>query len=313
MKVIVTGATGFVGTALCKHLMAEGDDVISLAGEGPDLVDVVDEDAVRDAFAGSGAEAIFHLAALSHVGSSFENAAETLRVNVEGTWNVLDAAITAGVDRVLVVGSAEEYGDGAGSMVPITEESPLRPITPYGVSKVAAEYLGLQAFLSRGLGTIMTRSFNHTGPGQSPQFVVPALARRVAQAEAEGRDEIEVGRLDSVREFNDVRDIVGAYRQLILQGEAGSVYNVCSGVGYSIGEVAGRLIALASRPIRLHQDPALLRAVESARLVGDPSKLKSHTGWEPRWTLDQTLKDVLERARSEIRASSSLPLGAEAS
>ena len=312
MKVIVTGATGFVGTELCKHLVAEGDDVLPLAGEGPEFLDILNGDGVREAFAGSGAEAVVHLAALSHVGNSFENPRDTLRVNVEGTWNVLDAAHVAGVGRVLVVGSAAEYGGSAGSE-PITEECALRPVTPYGASKVAAEYLGLQAFLSRGLGTIMTRSFNHTGPGQSPQFVVPALARRVAQAEAEGRDEIEVGRLDSVREFNDVRDIVGAYRQLIRLGEAGSVYNVCSGVGYSIGEVAGRLIALANRPIRLHQDPALLRAVESARLVGDPSKLKSHTGWEPRWTLDQTLKDVLERARSEIRASSSLPLGAEAS
>jgi GDP-4-dehydro-6-deoxy-D-mannose reductase len=205
---------------------------------------------------------------------------------------------------VLVVGSADEYGNGAGISEPFTEESPLRPVSPYGASKVAAEYLGLQAHLSSGLGTIMTRSFNHTGPGQSPDFVLPALALRVARAESRGLDEIEAGRLDSVREFNDVRDVVRAYRLLVLHGKAGSVYNVCSGRGYPIAEVAKRLIELSTRSLTLRQDPALMRAVEPGRLVGDPHKLMSETGWNPKHSLVETLRAILDEARRKVSDTS---------
>jgi GDP-4-dehydro-6-deoxy-D-mannose reductase len=303
VKAIITGASGFVGRELCRHLQSEGDAVLPFGPEEPDFLDVLDREGVHHAIVGSGAEAVYHLAALSHAGASFENSVETIRVNVEGTLNVLDACQEAGVSRVLVVGSAEEYGEGVGNTQPLKEESPLRPVSPYGVSKIAAEYLGLQAFLSAGLGTVMTRSFNHTGPGQSPDFVVPALARRIAQAEKEQSNEIDVGRLDSEREFNDVRDVVRAYRLLVLRGRPGSVYNVCSGVAYSIAEVAGRLMDLSTRSLTLRQDPSLTRAVEPSRVVGDPGKLKAQTGWRPEFSLDETLRTILD----EARATASLP------
>jgi GDP-4-dehydro-6-deoxy-D-mannose reductase len=300
LKAIVTGASGFVGTHLSKHLRDEGDDILPFGPEGPGFLDVLDREGVRQAVVGSGAEALYHLAAFSSAGASFDNPVETLRVNVEGTLNVLDACREAGVNRVLVVGSAEEYGDQPDSSGPLREESPLRPVSLYGASKAGAEFLALQANLSSGLGTIMTRSFNHTGPGQAPAFVVPAIALRIAQAEQEGRGEIEVGRLDSVREFNDVRDVVRAYRLLVLHGRPGCVYNVCSGVGQTVENVVQRLIELSGSPISLRQVPSLMRKAESDRLVGDPGRLRSQTGWTPRLELDQTLGSILEAARSLI-------------
>ncbi len=173
----------------------------------------------------------------------------------------------------------------------------MRPITPYGASKVAASYLALQAWLGSGLETIRVRPFNHTGPGQSARFLVPALAQRIVEAERDERDEIAVGNLDPVRDVNDVRDVVRAYRLLASDGAPGEVYNVCSGTGVSVREIAELLLAHAQRPLRLVQDPALVRPVEVPRLVGDASKLRAATGWEPEYTLDDTLRDVLQGAR----------------
>lgn len=301
MRAIVTGASGFVGRELCRHLIAEGDELLPFGTDGPEAIDILDRPAVMEAIVSSEVEAVYHLAGFSHVGASFERPVEAIRVNVEGTLNVLDASRAAGAQRVLVVGSADQYGKAGPNDQPRTEEAPLRPLSPYAVSKVAAEYLGLQAHGSWGLGTIMTRSFNHTGPGQSQEFVVPALAGRIARAEIEGSEEIQCGSLDAVREVNDVRDIVRAYRLLVSHATPGFIYNVCSGVAFTIGEVADRLLGLARRPLRLRQDPSLLRSVEADRLVGDPTKLKACTGWQPQHTLEQTLVGVLDEARRQVK------------
>ena len=215
-----------------------------------------------------------------------------IETNVVGTLNVLDAARAAGAGRVLVIGSAEEYGL-VDSPEPLTEDAPLRPFTPYGASKVGAGFLALQAFLGTGLETIRVRAFNHTGPGQPPRFMVPALAHRIAQTERDGGDTVAVGNLDPVREVNDVRDVVAAYRLLVLHGTPGDVYNVCSGVGVTVREVARRLLARATRPLELRVDPALARPADVPVLVGDPSKLIAATGWQPTHTLDDTLTDML--------------------
>ncbi len=297
MKVIVTGASGFVGRYLCDHLRAHGDEVIALDRSHDPAIDVVDRDSVFKAFSAAGAEAVYHLAAATHVGRSWQAPIETLRINVEGTLNVLDAAREAGLSRALVVGSAEEYGRSANGLDAVPEDAPLRPTTPYGASKVAASFVALQAQLGTGFPVIRTRSFNHTGPGQSEMFVVPALARRIADAERRGYDEIAVGRTDTIREVNDVRDIVEAYRLLLLEGEAGAVYNVCSGVGLAIGDIAARLVALARRPLRVREDAELVRPVDVPRLVGDPARLQAATGWAPQHAVDDTLADVLEHAR----------------
>jgi GDP-4-dehydro-6-deoxy-D-mannose reductase len=283
-----------------EHLRSQGDDVTAVDRHGEHPVDVTDPDGLDEVMKTSAPDAVYHLAALSHVGESWESGAEAFRVNAEGTLHVLAAARRAGVDRVLVVGSAEEYGAALDADMPLTEEAPLRPVTPYGAAKVAADYLALQAFLGSGLGAIRARPFNHTGPGQSDRFLVPALARRVADAERRGASEVRVGSLEPIRDITDVRDVVRAYRLLVERGEPGEVYNVCSGRGVVVGEIAKRLLDLADRPLRLLVDPDLVRSVDVPRLVGDASKLRAATGWRPEIDLEQTLRDVFDDARAAL-------------
>jgi GDP-4-dehydro-6-deoxy-D-mannose reductase len=298
MKALVTGASGFVGPHLVAHLEAAGDDVVAVDRGGKTPVDVTDRDAVEVVMRDVRPAAVYHLAALSHVAESWSAAANSFRVNAEGTLNVLVAARDAGVGRVLVVGSAEEYGAVHDADLPIDEDAPLRPMTPYGASKVAADYLALQAYLGGGLETVRARPFNHTGPGQSARFLVPALARRVAEAERAGEDKVLVGSLDPVRDITDVRDVVRAYRSLVEHGEPGEVYNVCSGRGTTVREVAERLLAHARRKLELVVDESLVRKVEVPRLVGNPSKIGAAIGWAPQIDIDRTLDDVLTAARA---------------
>jgi GDP-4-dehydro-6-deoxy-D-mannose reductase len=297
VKALVTGAGGFVGTALVGHLRAAGDEVVGIDhATGPDITDPA---GVRDVIGRNGPDAVYHLAAVTHIGASWEAPVEVFRVNAEGTLNVLSACAAAGVARVLVVGSADEYGAVRPEDLPLTEEAPLRPLTPYGASKVAADYLALQAFLGRQLPVIRVRAFNHSGAGQSERFMIPGLARRIAAAERDGRKEIPVGSLQPVRDYTDVADVVVAYRLLVERGEPGEVYNVCSGVGRSVAEVADALLALARHAIELVPDPALVRPVEVPRLVGDNRRLREATGWTPAVPFEQTLVAVLDRWRAE--------------
>jgi GDP-4-dehydro-6-deoxy-D-mannose reductase len=300
VKVAVTGARGFVGPHLVAHLEACGDDVLPLDRHGPDPFDVTDAEAVRSRLHDAHPEVVYHLAALSHVGESWQNPGTSFRVNAEGTLNVLHSCTEVGVERVLVVLSSEEYGRVGEGELPLTEESPVRPVTPYGVAKATADLLALQAFLGDGLATIRARPFSHTGPGQSPRFVVPALAARIARAERDDVDHIPVGSLDAVRDLTDVRDVVRAYRLLVERGEPGAVYNVCSGHGVSVREVAEQLLSRARRPIRLVTDPDLVRPVEVPRLVGSNDLLRSVTGWSPEIPLTQTLSDVLDGFRDSL-------------
>jgi GDP-4-dehydro-6-deoxy-D-mannose reductase len=294
MKALVTGATGFVGPHLIAHLRDSGDDVID-PGDDEGGFDVADRGAVEEAIAGSRPEVVYHLAALSDVAASWRDPIGFLRVNVEGTQNVLDAARAHGVQRVLVVGSSEEYGP---SSDPLREDAPLRPTTPYGASKVAAGYLALQSFLGGGPETVRVRPFSHIGPGQTTRFLVPALAARIAAAERDGADTIKIGATSPVRDISDVRDVVRAYRLVVDKGDAGDVYNVCSGIGISVGDLAQRLIAAATRPLRLETDPALLRPVEVPVFVGDATHVREVTGWRPNHLIDDALSAVLADARA---------------
>jgi GDP-4-dehydro-6-deoxy-D-mannose reductase len=296
MRALVTGAGGFVGGYLTAHLEASGDDVVDPA------VDVTDGDAVRRAVAEAAPDAVYHLAAASHVGSSWAAPVEVLRVNTEGTLNVLLACSDAGVHRVLSVGSAEEYGLVRPEQLPLVEETALRPVSPYGASKAAAELLALQAHLGRGLGVVMVRPFNHLGPGQSDRLVASTLAHQVARNEVEGSDVILAGDLSPRRDFTDVRDVVRAYRLLVEQGEPGEVYNVCSGEDVQVAEVAERLIELSGRTMRVELDPERLRPVDLPALRGDNAKLRRATGWEPEIPLSRTLSDLLDWWRSRVGA-----------
>jgi GDP-4-dehydro-6-deoxy-D-mannose reductase len=296
MKVLVTGAAGFVGRHLTAHLDAEGDDVVGIdRADGPDLLD---GPALTSLLRHLTPDAVYHLGGWSDVGASWDQPLDTFRTNAEGTLNLLQACVAAGSPRVLVISSADVYGPVAPDQLPISESTPLTPITPYAASKVAADYLAVQAFRGYGLPTLRARAFNHLGPGQTTRFVAPAIAERIAVNEADGGDEIVVGNLSPRRDFTDVRDVVVAYRLLVTHGEPGEAYNVCRGVDLAIADLAEHLVRLARRPMRLTPDPDLQRPVETPILRGDATKLRAATGWEPRIGLDETLADILDERRA---------------
>ncbi len=298
MRAFVTGGAGFVGRHLRDHLLAEGDEVTSVDME----VDVANADAIGRAVAEARPDAIFHLAALSHVGQSWEVPAEVLRVNVLGTAGVLAAARALSPSPVtLVISSAEVYGNVAAEALPIDESTPVAPISPYAASKAAAEQLALQAWRGWGQPVIVVRPFNHAGPGQAPTFAVSAFAKRIVEAQRVGESTIPAGTLSARRDYTDVRDVVRAYRLLATRGRSGSVYNVCSGRDVAVAEVADRLVALAGADITFVTDPALVRPVDLPVLRGDCTRLGDDTGWRPEISLDDTLRDVLAYWREATR------------
>jgi GDP-4-dehydro-6-deoxy-D-mannose reductase len=298
MRAAVTGSSGFVGSHLVPYLRALGDEVVTLDRSGEPPVDVTDARQVRDVLRAAKPDAVYHLAGLSHVGQSWDAPETVFRINAGGALSMLRACLDAGVERVLVVGSADEYGVVDAEDLPLTEEAPIRPITPYGASKAAADVLALQAFLGDRLGTLRVRAFNHTGPGQGAEMLVPGLARRIAAAERAVHRAISVGHLDVVRDITDVRDVVRAYRLLVERGVPGDAYNVCSGRGVSVREIAEAMLTMSDAPLELAVDLELVRVVDVPRLVGSPAKLRAATGWEPDITLEQTLRDVLAAARA---------------
>ncbi len=300
MKALVTGAGGFVGTHLVEHLRAHGDEVEE-TDQAHGGVDITDPEAVKELVHDLQPEVIYHLAGWADVGGSWKAPTMAFRVNAEGTLNVLLAAADAGVQRVLAVSSADVYGKVNERELPITEESPLRPVSPYTASKVAADYLGLQAWLGLGLPVLRVRAFNHLGPGQTDKFVASALASRIAHNEVDGGDTITIGNLSARRDFTDVRDVVRAYRLLMERGEPGEVYNVCTGVDVAVQDLADQLLALATRPMRFEADPDLLRPVDVPVLRGDHAKLTAATGWEPEISLTQTLADLLDDWRRQVK------------
>lgn len=292
MRALVTGANGFVGIHLVDHLRASGDDVVESA------VDITDRDRLRDHVVDAAPDVVYHLAAQADVGGSWSQPIPTIRVNVEGTVNVLDAAVAAGVDRVLAVTSADIYGPVGPADLPLTEDQPIRPVSPYGASKAAADIMCLTAGLAHGLDVVRARSFNHLGPGQTDKFVASAIASRVVANERSGATAVRVGNLDARRDFTDVRDVVRAYRLLVTEGMAGEVYHVCSGVDRPVRDLADILLSLATHEMTLEVDPDLYRPVDLPVLRGDHTKITEATGWEPRVDLTTTLHDLLDFWRS---------------
>ena len=193
-----------------------------------------------------------------------------------------------------MVSSAEVYGAVRAEQLPVDEDAPMLPRSPYASSKAAAELVAVQAYLGRGLPVIRARPFNHVGPGQDPGFVVPAVARRIVEASRDGRTTLPVGNLTARRDLTDVRDVVRAYRLLVELGSPGQVYNVCSGADVSIEEILRRLLDLAGARLRPEPDPDLVRPVDVPVLLGDPGRLRAATGWAPEIPLDATLQAVLE-------------------
>lgn len=299
MKAIVTGAHGFVGPYLTAHLESKGDEVVGIDHE----VDITDADAIRACLADELPDVVYHLAAASHVGDSWSAPAKVVRINSEGTLNVLLASVEAGVERVVLIGSAEEYGHVSPDQLPIGEDTPLRPVSPYGASKAAAEMLASYIVRGRDLPVVCVRPFNHLGPGQSDRLVASTLAQQVARNELTGSAEVLAGDLSPKRDFSDVRDVVRAYRLLAERGRSGEAYNVCSGRAVAIRELADILIGLANRPMKVTLDAERLRPVDVPVLQGDNTKLVRDTGWQPEISLEQTLADVLDWWRTHEAAA----------
>ena len=290
MRVLVTGSRGFVGRWLTRHLVDEGDEVVEL----PAGIDVADRVALVEAVRSVSPEAVYHLAGLASVAGSWADPEATYQVNTVGVAHLCEAVSGCSpVPRVLLVSSAEVYGRVPAAELPIGEDRPFAPVSPYAASKAAAELIGLQAWLGRGVEVVRARPFNHTGPGQRADFVVPALARQVCDAVAAGTGRIAVGNLAARRDLTDVRDVVRAYRLLVGHGEPGGVYNVCRGASVPISEVLDRLLALSGARLQVEVDPARLRPSDVPELRGDPLRLHAATGWTPGIDLDDTLGDVL--------------------
>jgi GDP-4-dehydro-6-deoxy-D-mannose reductase len=290
VRVLVTGSRGFVGPWLCRHLVDEGDEVLEL----PEDVNITDAGGLRAAVTELDPGAIYHLAAQSNVAASWSDPSGTFSVNALGTLNLCQAALALGrPPRLLVVSSAEVYGRVPPERMPVVEDEPFAPATPYAASKVAAEMVALQAWLGRRLPVVRARAFNHTGPGQQRGFVVPDLAEQVARAAKGELTMISTGNLEARRDITDVRDVVRAYRLLMLSGEPGSAYNVCRGETVLVSDVLRQLMALAGADVPVRLDPARARPADVPEHLGDPSRLEALTGWAPEVPLAQTLQDVL--------------------
>ena len=298
MRVLVTGASGFVGRWVAEELSGHGHEVIPAPPR--DAMDIADADAVRAFVVASRPDAVVHLAGLAFGPDATRDPAEAERVNATGTATVIESLAASGrtAAPLLVAGSADVYGAPAPDDLPLRESAPAWPRSAYGRSKLLQEQTALSTGRDRGVAVAVTRSFNHTGPGQRPEFVAPALARRILAARAEGRSDIVVGNIDVRRDFSDVRDVVRAYR-LLLEGlaagtvPAGTVVNVASGRSVSIREIIALLADLVGVAVEPRVDPTLVRVDDPPQLVGDISLLRTLTGWEPRIPLRHTLADLL--------------------
>ncbi|CAN5908480.1 GDP-mannose 4,6-dehydratase [soil metagenome] len=318
MRALVTGASGFVGGHLVELLNESGDTVVGLSATGRwpddlahldrlarleafDLADGTGTDDLAGRIARKGPEVIYHLAAQANPRDSLDDPRGTWALNLGGTLNLLEAVRASGVrPRIVLVGSGVSYGDPAPEHLPVSETCPLRPTNPYAASKGAADLLGLQYHLTHGLEVVMARPFNHAGPRQSDRYALSSFARQVAEIEAGRRARIEVGNLDVVRDFTDVRDIVRAYRLLAERGTPGEVYNIGTGRDVKLSAMLETLRSLSQVPVEVHVDPDRLRPVDQPRLLADASKLRAATTWEPYFSIEQTFADMLQHWRQAL-------------
>ncbi|WP_435018119.1 GDP-mannose 4,6-dehydratase [Tundrisphaera sp. TA3] len=320
MRALVTGISGFVGGHLAEHLVRHEDQVVGLSASGrwpddlahlsgkiriePCDLAAISVEAMTDLLARKQPEVIYHLAAQANPQASVADPRGTWALNLGGALTLLESVKAAGLrTRVVLVGSGVCYGNPTPEQMPVSESCPLRPNNPYSASKGAADLLGVQHFLAHGTDVVMARPFNHAGPRQSSKYVLGGLARQVAEVEAGIAPRVEVGNLDIVRDFADVRDVVRGYHLLATRGDAGEIYNLGSGRGTRLSDALEILRGLATVPIEVHVDPARVRPVDQPLLVADASKLRAATGWEPRFSIEQTLEDMLDGWRQALRSS----------
>jgi len=320
MRLLITGITGFVGSHMAEYALAHGAEVfgssrwrsrtenIEHLRSQIKLIecDLRDLASVRGLLETAEPTHVVHLAAQSFVGASWQTPAETLSTNIISQVNLLEGIRRFSIaPRVLVVGSSEEYGFVCPDELPIRETNPLRPLSPYAVSKVAQDMMGYQYFMSYGLPIIRTRAFNHEGPRRGEVFVTSNFAKQVAEIEAGMREPtMSVGDLTPRRDFSDVRDVVRGYWLLLERGEPGEVYNLCSGRSWAIQQVLEFLLEQSRvKRIAVETDPARLRPSDVMILEGDSSKIRKATGWEVEIPFERTLKDLLAYWRQRTMSS----------
>ena len=297
-RLLVTGRHGFVGGTLASMLATEPGLGGWTLAPVPEDFSIEDADETRQVVGDAAADAVIHLAAQSFVPESFRDPGQTLKVNLFGTLNLLQALKETRFEGpVLFVSSGDVYGRVPDDALPVRETRLPVPRSPYAVSKLAAEALCCQWAATEHTRVIVARPFNHIGPGQSVRFAVAGFARQLAEIRrGERAAVIQVGDLDVTRDFTDVRDVVRAYFALLDQGASGECYNVCSGVERTMGSLLERLIAMAGTAVEIRTDATLLRADQQRRAVGDPGKLMQRTGWRPGVPLDESLAAMLAAA-----------------
>jgi GDP-4-dehydro-6-deoxy-D-mannose reductase len=317
LKALITGISGFVGSHLAEYLLQSSNWEVAGTVFGPygNIADLCGRlelypaelsrlDVMTFILKQAQPDVIFHLAAQPLVSASRRDPWGTLETNIRMQLNVLEGvARVKPTCQVLVVGSSEEYGLVSPEDLPIDEETPLRPLSAYALSKVTQDLMGLQYALTHKLHIVRVRPFNHIGPRQRPGFVAPDLASQIAAAELGQQPPVlQVGNLEARRDFSDVRDVVRAYVMLLTHGEPGNVYNVGSGVSHSVQELLDGLLAMSQVSIEVVQDPQRMRPSDVPEVVCDASRIQKHTGWQPEISFEQSLQDILDYWRQEQAA-----------
>jgi len=316
-KILITGISGFAGSFLAEHFLEQGATVCGTVLKGTDSpnishiqqklqlfsVNLLEKEAVDKIISDTKPDEIYHLAALTSPAKSFENPLETIVNNTAAEINIFEAVVIQGFinTKILVTSSAEEYGQIAKENLPIDENTPLMPSSPYAVSKITQDFLALQYFLSNNIQAVRVRPFNHIGPRQTTSFVVAKFASQIAAIE-KGKEEpiLKVGNLSPKRDFTDVRDIVKGYDLLLQKGKVGDVYNIGSGISYSIHDILQKLLSLSSVKVTIQEDSTALRPIDNPELLCNPAKIEKETGWKPQIPLEQTLLDTLDYWREKV-------------
>jgi len=315
LRALITGMNGFAGSHLADYLLTlpnvqlvgvgvgSPDNIAHLAGRATFIeADLTKPDVAESIFEQAKPERVYHLAGQAFAPISWQDPWGTIEINLRAQVNVLNAlARIQSTARVLVIGSIDEYGRVEPDQVPVNEATPFYPDSPYGVSKIAQDLLGLQYFLSNDLHTVRVRPSNHIGPRQNEQFVTSNFAKQIAEIEAGRREPVlYVGNLTAQRDFTDVRDMVRAYHLALEKCSPGDVYNIGSEQAISIEAVLGLMLKQSRAPIRVQQDPARFRPSDTPVMYCDASKFRTQTGWQTTIPLEQSLRDVLDYWRAKV-------------